>query len=61
MRWPGLQGRSQLWLLPATVTGHLIGERFHRPLLTMHTAVFYRLLGAALLIVTVMGLVKRWG
>ena len=55
-----LQWRSQLWLLPATVVGHLIGERFHRQLLTMHTAVFYRVLGAALFIVTVMGLIKLW-
>ena len=56
-----LQWRSQLWLLPATVVGHVIGERFHRQLLTMQTAVFYRVLGGALLVVTVIGLIKLWG
>jgi uncharacterized protein len=55
-----LQWRSQLWLLPATVVGHCMGDRCHRQLLTMQTTGFYRVVGAALLIVTVIGLIKLW-
>lgn len=55
-----LQWRSQLWLLPATLVGHLIGSRFHAQLLRVQSATFYRVLGGSLLIVTAVGLVKIW-
>lgn len=55
-----LQWRSQLWLLPATLVGHWLGDRFHQQLLTMQTAVFYRVLGVTLMAVTVIGLIKLW-
>ena len=55
-----LQWRAQVWLLPATVVGHLIGDRVHGRLIAMQNAVFDRVLGVALFLVTILGLVKLW-
>lgn len=49
-----------LWLLPAAGIGHLIGLHFHEKILTGETKVFYRVLGVALLVVSVAGLVSIW-
>ena len=38
-----------------------LASGFIGSLLTMQTAVFYRVLGGALLVVTVIGLIKLWG
>ena len=47
-----------LWLLPCAFIGHLLGLRFHRYSLNADTAVFFRILGAALLLVSVSGIVR---
>jgi len=53
-----LQWREHLWLLPAAFVGHLLGEWFHDSLSRKDPVVFYRVLGAALLVVSSMGLVR---
>ncbi len=53
-----LQWRHQLWLLPAAAIGHLIGLRFHRYSLQADTRMFYRVLGCALLTVSLVGLLR---
>lgn len=47
-----------LWLLPCAAIGHLIGLRLHRYLLNADSVNFYRILGAALLTTSVIGLLK---
>ena len=47
---------QHLWLLPCATAGHLLGLRFHRYSLRADTQVFYRYLGAALLLVSLAGL-----
>ena len=47
---------QHLWLLPCATVGHLLGLRFHRYSLKADTQVFYRYLGAALLLVSLTGL-----
>lgn len=47
---------QHLWLLPCATVGHLLGLRFHRYSLKADTQVFYRYLGAALLLVSLAGL-----
>jgi uncharacterized membrane protein YfcA len=56
--WTGidLQWRHHLWLLPCATIGHFIGLRFHRYTLRADTAVFFRYLGFALLLVSLAGL-----
>ncbi|WP_447555011.1 TSUP family transporter [Vreelandella sp. EE22] len=51
-----LQLIHQLWLLPCAFAGHLMGERAHRYLLQADTVLFFRVLGAVLILVSVMGL-----
>jgi uncharacterized membrane protein YfcA len=51
-----LQWKQHLWLLPCAAIGHVIGLRFHRYTLSADTGVFFRVLGAALLLVSVAGL-----
>lgn len=53
-----LQLIHHLWLLPAAALGHLIGLRFHNKILSGDTQVFYRVLGGALLIVSLAGLIS---
>jgi len=56
-----LQWRHQLWLLPCAAVGHLIGLRFHDYTLRMDARLFFRLLGAGLLTVSLFGLVRALG
>lgn len=44
------------WTMPAVVIGHFIGLRFHDRIL--HTHYFYRILGGALLAISLLGIVK---
>lgn len=55
-----LQWRQHLWLLPCAAIGHVIGLRFHRYTLRADTAVFFRVLGAALMLVSLTGLLRLW-
>jgi uncharacterized membrane protein YfcA len=56
-----LQLIHHLWLLPCAFIGHLIGERFHRALVTAETPLFFRVLGAVLILVSLMGLARSFG
>lgn len=47
-----------LWLLPAATIGHFVGLRFHRYTLQADTKVFFRYLGGALLLVSLVGLAR---
>ncbi len=51
-----LQLIHHLWLLPCAGLGHLIGTRLHQRLLVAETPVFFRVLGSALLLISVIGL-----
>lgn len=51
-----LQWRQHLWLLPCAAVGHVIGLRFHAYTLKSDTKVFFRVLGAGLLAVSLVGL-----
>jgi uncharacterized membrane protein YfcA len=51
-----LQWRQHLWLLPCAAVGHVIGLRFHAYTLRADTKVFFRVLGAGLLAVSLVGL-----
>ncbi len=53
-----LQLIHHLWLLPAAGVGHVIGLKFHQKIMSGDTRVFYRVLGIALLLVSVTGLVS---
>ncbi|WP_027852453.1 TSUP family transporter [Marinobacterium litorale] len=54
-----LQLVHQLWLLPCALLGHLIGERFHQYILTRETPLFFRILGAVLIFVSLIGLGRQ--
>ena len=60
--WSGidLQWRQHLWLLPCATFGHFIGLRFHAYTMRADTKVFFRLLGAVLLLVSLAGLWRVW-
>ena len=49
-----------LWLLPCAAVGHVLGLRLHDYLLRTEPAVFYRVLGTVLLVVSTMGLWRVW-
>lgn len=53
-----LQLIHQLWLLPCAGIGHIFGLRLHRRLLEADPRMFYRILGAVLLISSFAGLYK---
>ena len=55
-----LQLIHQLWLLPCAAVGHVIGLRFHEYTLRAETKVFFRMLGAGLLAVSLVGLWRLW-
>ena len=55
-----LQLQAHLWLLPATAVGHYFGLRFHARLTAADPVIFYRVIGSALLIVSVFGLVANY-
>ncbi len=48
----------QLWLLPCAAIGHFLGLRFHRKLQATNSIVFYRVMGAVLLLTSFVGLMK---
>ncbi|WP_062372962.1 sulfite exporter TauE/SafE family protein [Halomonas sp. KX33721] len=56
-----LQLIHQLWLLPCAFIGHLLGEKAHRYLLNADTGLFFRVLGAVLIVVSVVGLIHPPG
>lgn len=51
-----LQLIHHLWLLPCATVGHFIGLHFHQRLLSGEQSKFYRLLGSALLAISMIGL-----
>ncbi len=51
-----LQLIHHLWLLPCAGLGHIIGTRLHERLLQAETPVFFRVLGSALLVISLIGL-----
>jgi uncharacterized membrane protein YfcA len=53
-----LQWQQHLWLLPCAAVGHVIGLRFHSYTLRADTKVFFRVLGAGLLLVSLAGLAR---
>ncbi|MEM6302073.1 MAG: sulfite exporter TauE/SafE family protein [Pseudomonadota bacterium] len=53
-----LQWIHHLWLLPCAFIGHLLGLRFHRYSMNADTAIFFRILGGALLSVSVIGILR---
>lgn len=52
-----LQLIHHLWLLPCAFIGHLLGERVHHYMLQADTGLFFRVLGAVLILVSIVGLV----
>ncbi len=56
-----LQLIHQLWLLPCAFIGHLVGEKAHRYMLKADTGLFFRVLGAVLILVSVVGLINPPG
>lgn len=55
-----LQFAHHLWLLPCAAIGHYIGLRVHDYLLQTDSVKFYRVLGVALLVTSLIGLYKAW-
>lgn len=53
-----LQWQAHLWLLPATAIGHYFGLQFHERLVAADPVVFYRVIGSALLVLSLFGLVS---
>jgi hypothetical protein len=51
-----MQWQAHLWLLPAATVGHIIGLKFHDYALQKETVMFFRVLGAGLLLVSIVGL-----
>jgi uncharacterized membrane protein YfcA len=56
--WTGtdMQLVHQLWLFPCALVGHLLGLKFHRRLLGVEPVAFLRIVGAALLAITLVGI-----
>ena len=53
-----LQLVHHLWLFPCAFVGHLLGNRMHNYLVEQETPTFFRVLGIALVIVSLTGLIK---
>ena len=53
-----LQLIHHVWLLPCAFIGHLLGNRMHTYLVEQETPTFYRVLGVALVRVSLTGLIK---
>ena len=53
-----LQLIHHVWLLPCAFVGHVLGDRMHSYLVKQETPAFYRVLGIALVIVSLTGLFK---
>lgn len=60
--WAGidLQLMHQLWLLPCAALGHVIGLKFHQRMMQAETATFFRIVGVALLGISILGLYKAF-
>jgi uncharacterized membrane protein YfcA len=56
-----MQWAQHLWLLPCAAIGHVLGLRFHKYTLRADTAIFFRVLGAGLLAVSLAGLWRILG
>ena len=52
---------AQLWLFPCAFLGHLIGLQAHHQLQTMQSVTFYRILGAVLLFISIIGIFEFVG
>ncbi|KEF31402.1 hypothetical protein D777_01751 [Marinobacter nitratireducens] len=61
--WAGidLQLIHHVWLLPCAAVGHVIGLQFHDRILKAETPIFFRILGAVLLVVSSIGMVSVLG
>jgi hypothetical protein len=55
-----LQLAQNFWLLPIAAVGHIAGMYFHQNIMQKDTKVFYRWLGAALLLTSFVGLIKEF-
>lgn len=55
-----LQLIHQLWLLPCAAVGHVIGLTFHKRMMQAETATFFRVVGVALLMISILGLYKAF-
>ena len=53
-----LQLRHHVWLLPCATVGHFLGLKFHQHSLRAGNKLFFRWVGAGLLVVSVMGLLN---
>jgi len=53
-----LQLVHQLWLLPCATLGHLAGLRLHQRMLERESPLFFRLLGSALLLISLIGILR---
>jgi uncharacterized membrane protein YfcA len=53
-----LQLIHHLWLLPCAFVGHVLGNKMHNYLVEQETPTFFRVLGIALVIVSLTGLLK---
>ena len=51
-----LQLIHHLWLLPCAGFGHIIGQHFHQRMLQAESSQFFRVLGIALLAISIIGL-----
>lgn len=51
-----MQMIHHLWLFPCALVGHVLGLRFHRHIVSVRPDRFLRVLGAALLAITVVGI-----
>ena len=55
-----MQWKHHAWLLPCAAVGHVLGLRFHDYTLRRDTRVFFRVMGAGLLLVSLVGLARMW-
>lgn len=53
-----LNWQAALWLLPFVAIGHFVGLKAHDYLLHSDSAIFHRVLGAGLIVVSMIGLVR---
>lgn len=60
--WAGVDFQliHHFWLLPCATLGHFVGLRFHKKIVEAETPVFFRVLGTALILISIIGLVKAW-
>jgi Sulfite exporter TauE/SafE. len=54
-----LQLIHHLWLLPCAYIGHILGQRTHDYLVRQETPTFFRVLGVALVVVSLTGLARQ--